>query len=202
MTTVETRETLKPLRLVLVTGSGGVGKTSLIEGFHTDGRKIYPGLTDFIIAGKVDKDLIANGFTEVRDPSYVKRYRTQSYGQVFQQTEEIIAGGRTALVNASFRLEIGKLGWERRYDELAKKHEAILKIIRLVTAPETLYRRLVARDAITDHHKLVDLETWKAWLQEEPIEMEMPPGSLILTNNGNIGDFPNLVQQAMAFLKE
>lgn len=200
MSRVETKIILDPPRLVLVTGVGGVGKTSLIEGFHTQDGRIYPGLIHRIDADKVDKDGLANLLTEVRDHSYVERFRGQSYEAVYQETERIIAGGRTALVNASFRLEIVNPGWESRYEALAQKHGAILKIIRLVTAPEILYNRLVARGARTDFHKLTDLQTWQAYLREEPIEVEMPLGSLIVTNNGDDGTFPVLVEQALTYM--
>lgn len=202
MSRVETKLTFVPPRLVLITGSGGVGKTSLIEGLHIPNGRFYPGLIHRIVADIVDKDRVANLLTEVRDHSYVERFREQSYEAVYQETEKIIAGGRTALVNASFRLEIGRPGWQNRYEESAQRHGAILKIIRLVTAPETLYKRLMERGASTDTHKLTDPQTWQAYLLEEPIEVEMPPGSLILTNNGDISDFPPLVTKALTFLRE
>lgn len=201
MSLVETKLTLDPPRLVLITGTGGVGKNSLTEGLHAPNGQFYPGLIHRIDADIVDKDTEANRFTGVRDHSYVERFRGQSYEAVYQETERIIAGGRTALVNASFRLEISSPGWQSRYEKLAEKHGAILKIIRLVTAPEILYNRLMARGARTDFHKLTNPQTWRAYLLEEPIEVEMPPGSLILTNNGDDGNFPGLVATALTFLK-
>lgn len=202
MSRVETKLTFDPPRLVLITGSGGVGKTSLIEGLHVPNGQFYPGLIHRIDADIVDKDGLADLLTEVRDHSYVERFRGQSYEAVCQETERIIARGRTALVNASFRLEISSPGWQSRYEELAQEHGAILKIIRLVTTPEILYNRLMARGARTDFHKLTDPQTWQAYLLEEPIEAEMPLGSLILRNDEDDGNFPNLVQRAVTFLKE
>lgn len=201
MSRVETKLTPDPSRLVLITGTGGVGKTSLIAGLRAlDDQKIYPGLTHFIEADMVDKDVVANRLTPVRDQSYVEGFRAQAYEQVFLETARGIAGGRTVLVNASFRLEIREPGWHEKYTELAQRHGAILKIIRLVTAPEILYNRLMARRASTDAHKITSLPTWQAYLLEEPIEAEMPPGSLIIRNDGKDGNFPALVEKTLTYM--
>lgn len=200
MSRVEAKITLAPPRLVLVTGVGGGGKSSLIEGLYTPDGQFYPGLIHRIYADIVDKDKIANRFTEVRDDSYVTDFRPQSYEQVFQETARGIASGRTVLVNAAFGLEIGRLGWQRSYEELAERHGALLKIIRVVTSPETLYKRIMARGAITDAHKIIDQQAWQAYLLKEPIEAEMPPDSLILRNDEDNGNFPTLVEQALTYV--
>lgn len=106
--------------------------------------------------------------------------------------------GKTVIVDASFRLELKQPGWETAYRELAQRTGALLKIVRLIIPEDILKQRLAERGSPYDGHKLISEEAWKAWFEEDPIEVEMPEGSLIIESSG---DFPTIFEQVLAFIK-
>jgi len=67
------KQTLDPHRLVLITGVGGVGKSSLILGLGLNGFR-KGGLVDFLNTRTICKDDIADSFTAERGQEYLKKY--------------------------------------------------------------------------------------------------------------------------------
>ncbi|MBI4036996.1 ATP-binding protein [Candidatus Daviesbacteria bacterium] len=180
---------LIPARLILVTGVGGVGKSTLVN-----------GLVQSFNAAIVDKDAVADVFTTSRNGDYEQQSRQMVYKIIFDKTEQGLRCYRTVIVNASFKSEISTLGWEMSYRQLAAQYGAKLKIIRLTTNPSVLRQRLIDRNCPYDKHKsLGSDEEFAAWHQtHEPIEVEMPKGSLVVDNSD--GNFVGTLHQALSYI--
>lgn len=178
--------TLNPPRIILITGVGGIGKTTLISGTSDfDGLAARLGNTKV-----VSKDALGDRFTKSRGSDYMKTYRPSVYEEVYQLTRKYAFQGQNVIVDASHRSQIQKPGWEKVYADIAKETGTILKIIRLIAPVEVLWERIQRRassyDADKDTHSPETLAKWYA--QHEPIEVPMPQGSLIVDARGDMED--------------
>ncbi|MCL5020039.1 MAG: ATP-binding protein [Patescibacteria group bacterium] len=189
----------KPV-LVLVTGAGGTGKSSLIHGLFVDGVKVAPGLADLLPnVYIVDKDVIGDEFTPSRGPDYQKTAKDPTYKRVLEETRKGISKGLNIFVDASHRSQVGEQGWEAPYRELTEQYGAEFIIIRLVAPVAVIRDRYIRRKSIKDKHKkygtVEELDNWFA--ENEPIHMPMPKGTLIIDSSQ---DFNEIVRQALEFI--
>lgn len=72
------RLVLVPPRLILITGTGGVGKTTLAQGLFVDGAKVHDGLLDVVAGIFVSKDGVADEITQSCGSGYVAVGRSQA----------------------------------------------------------------------------------------------------------------------------
>lgn len=170
---------LEPHQLILVTGVGGSGKTVLCQELC----QRIPGLN------YVSKDQIADQFTDKRGEDYQKTVRDKVYALLHAAIKEKLAlQTGSVLVDASCWKEI-QAGpqWVNPYRVLAEQYGMRLRIIRVVLSEEDLRRNITQKRRSTyDDHKLKNPESWRNWLQKEPIHVDMPEGTLIVNNDGEL----------------
>ncbi len=179
---------LTPPRLILITGVGGTGKTNVSK-----------KLLKMVDASYVGKDDIADRYTQLRGEKYKNGVRNKVYELVYEEAKGYLNLGKTTIVDASFHLELKSPGWEKRYYNLATINGALFYIVRLIVSPNVLIQRIKDRNSSYDSHKMKDQETWRKSLDEEPIHVNMPNGTLIVNNDG---DLASVADKVFAFIKE
>lgn len=187
---------LKDRQLILVTGVGGGGKTSVCK-----------ALQEMFAVSFVSKDEIAEQFTDERGEEYQRKYRNQVYVLVRRQIKHLLATRKknSVLVDASFWKEIKEQGaaWIEPYRLLAEQYGVRLRVIRVVLSEQHLKRNIAAKNRSYDRHKVKSPQAWRRWRREEPIYARqmafMPPGSLIVRNDGKIEE---AVERVFNWLKK
>lgn len=189
---------------MLVTGAAGVGKTSLIKGFKPKRPKIsQPGLASYLDCQVIIKDEMReqiNSPVSCYAKYYLQHLRPLIYQKILQAINAGLSQNITVLVDASHRQEIVHEGWEKVYRNIAKKHGAILKIIRLIAHPEIIKQRIRVRKTFNDQEKLKP-RIWRKFCQEELREINTIPSDcgLVIANNRN---FPQTLKKTLDFIKK
>ena len=118
-----------PLRLFVVTGLPGVGKTTVSRALATrvDGRLVR---TDTVRAECLD------------DPQYTSSERATVYDEVFDRARDTLGGGRCVVLDGTFRRRADR----KRAVEVAAETGAALGIVAVECDESTVRRRIAARE--------------------------------------------------------
>lgn len=150
-----------PPLLVLVTGAAGSGKTTLSL-----------RLLDRLQAMYIDKDMIADGFTEERSGEFYEQgIRKGMYAAIDNIARGNLLIGNSVLIDSTYSTEVQRKGWIQRYRTLTKKTNSRLKILRCITPEAVLKERFQKRNHLRDRHVLRD---WRGFLKREPVHVPLP----------------------------
>jgi len=178
-------------RLIVVNGVPGSGKTTLSTGLSSGDLS---GILNKIQAVYLNKDLINNAFTLSRaDDKMYQSVRSNTYVVMDNLALANLKLGNSVLLEGTFR---GQSDFIERYQELAKKGGAVLKIVRTVLPEKVLRERIAQRNYRRDFHKL---NKWKDFLEKEPIRISLPSGSCEVDMNL---DFVKNVERVVQYINE
>lgn len=192
------KDVSSPRILMLITGPACVGKDSVIYGGCFNDQEVF-GLADLLDAHVVDKDEIRKDKGAMPgDADYQLFLRDSVYETVFAETNSALRLEEPVIINAAFRHQIGKEGWEIPYRELAKQYGVNFKLVRITASIELIRQRMIDRNSPfdLDKPKSSDEELANWYDQNEPIQVPMPKDALVVRNNGNL---PDLIQQIFTY---
>ena len=168
--------------LLIVNGVPGSGKDSLLRGVYLDSVKICDGLLELCNLPCIDVDKIKSRFTDFRRGEEYERFRKLSYDIADKIAREYLHFGNDVVINSTFSTEVQNPAWVSRYKSMTEETQSRLKIVRCVAPEDVIRRRIEQRDYARDKWKL---ENWQQHREEEPIEVSMPTGSLVIDTSQN-----------------
>ncbi len=152
---------LTPPALILVCGAPGAGKSTLAR-----------ALLCRLAAAWLNSDAVIEPFfPHDRDSAAFKRARPDFFDGLYALARLNLATGNSVLLDVPHVTQMRDAAWRRRMRALARAAGARLVCLKCVAAPETLRRRVSARNAKRDR---VKLGRWPAHLQEHPPDFPVP----------------------------
>jgi predicted kinase len=143
-------------RLVVIVGPPGVGKSKLARALSKKLRCPY-----------FDKDFISDAF-RTKSPEISKPDSRVTYDAMYNFADGNLAFHEVVVIDAPLVKQIKAGDQPGELQRVAANLGAELKIVRLKCDPETLKKRLEARNLPRDRQKLED---WEAFLEEEPADV-------------------------------
>jgi len=162
----ESRFTEGPL-LVLVMGVAGTGKTTLSREVVRRTRVVY-----------LANDFIADAFfPDTRRGPRHDDLRPRVYTALYTIAAENLKLGNSVLLDVPHVKEAQTGSWPKAIRHLAGESGAELVVLKCRCSEAALSKRLRERGEARDRWKL---ENWKRFLEEEPIDFEVPFPHLLL----------------------
>jgi predicted kinase len=178
--------------LVLVTGISGTGKTKLC-------REIVRNWNSNVVHLNKDKTLAEYAKMKGLTPDDILRdyekERKFVYEMYYNITERELKKGRTVLLdNPHVKELLHCLEWKERVNGLCERTNSKLVFIKCFLPDLRGYRkRLEMRDLGRDREKLKTSETFRKFLEYEPLDFSAPKGSLAVDTSKKI-DVPKVIE--------
>ena len=139
-------------RLVAVCGLPGVGKST-----------VSSYVTEVVDGVRLRSDVVRNELFD--DPPYTEASRNRVYDELFEQAGQLLAGGDSVVVDATFRERSRRLAAR----EAARTNDARFRLLHVVCERDVAEQRIATREDISD----ADVEVYRNFRKEfEPVELD------------------------------
>lgn len=161
--------------LIIITGTPGTGKTTLASLILKRTNAAY-----------LDNNFIPDAFfpNTRRGPEY-EEHRPRFYRALWRIVEENLLVGQSVLLVAPFVNEMQTDQWREHIIAILERANARVKIIHLTCSEKALRSRLEERGEARDQWKL---DNWETFLEEQPINVQVPFQHLILDTESDPSD--------------
>lgn len=192
-------------KLILVTSPPACGKTYISKALAKRLQHVVYLDKDTLIT--LSKQIFKVAGQEYNRSSefFEENIRDYEYDCIVDLAMEALEYDDIVLINAPFTREIRDMKYINNLKEELAKHNATLVVIWVVTPPEVVHQRMIARNSDRDTWKL---EHWDEYIAkcnfQIPTQLDDPnvKDDLLIFNNGNDEEYEESMKRITGILEE
>jgi predicted kinase len=155
------RSLLPQQSLIVMVGVAGVGKSTIAR-----------ALCERVHLTYLSTDPITDPFfPNTRESKEYQEMRPRIYEALYLLAAENLSLGNSVLLDAPHVTQMKSREWIEQITNLAKTHDAVLRVVRCWCSEEELRRRIMERGQERDAAKLAN---WKTFVADQPMRLPIP----------------------------